>query len=136
MPDIPIDASYTAELTVGASDLASTLSAHPDDAFPSVFATSRMIALMEVASARLLKPYLGEGEMSVGVTVDISHTAATPPGARVSATARFTGREGKLFVFEVVAQDEAGEIGRGTHKRAAIATERLLSGARKRRSKN
>jgi predicted thioesterase len=41
--------------------------------------------------------------------------------------------DGKLYVFEVVARDPGGEIGRGTHKRAIVATERLLSGAAKRR---
>lgn len=39
------------------------------------------------------------------------------------------GREGKLYVFEVVARDNGGEIGRGKHKRVIIATERLLAGA-------
>jgi predicted thioesterase len=95
-----------------------------------------MVAVMELASARLLRPLLGPGELSVGVTVDIAHTAATPPGVTVKALARYAGREGKLFVFEVVASDPGGEIGRGTHKRAIISAERLLSGAAKRNPKS
>lgn len=94
-----------------------------------------MIAVMELAAARLLRPSHGPGELSVGVTVDITHTAATPPGVMVKAVARYTGREGKLYVFEVVASDPGGEIGRGTHKRAIISEERLLSGAAKRNPK-
>jgi predicted thioesterase len=70
--------------------------------------------------------------MSVGVAVDVLHTAATPPGATVTATARLTGRDGKLYVFEVTASDEGGEIGRGTHKRAVVSASRLLAGAAKR----
>jgi predicted thioesterase len=101
--------------------------------FPRVFATSRMIALMEVASARVLPPHLREGELSVGVTVDVTHSAATPPGSRVVATARFTGMDGRLFVFDVTAADEAGEVGRGTHKRAVVLNERLVAGADRRR---
>jgi predicted thioesterase len=116
------------------ADLAATISADPEDAFPRVFATSRMVAMMELAAARLMKPLLGSGEMSVGVTVDIAHEAATPPGATVRATARFTGREGKLFVFEVTAEDPAGIVGRGTHKRAIVATERIVAGAERRRT--
>jgi predicted thioesterase len=88
-----------------------------------------MVALMELAAARVLRPYLREGEASVGVSVDVVHSAATPPGVTVTATARFVGREGKLFLFEVSAVDNAGEIGRGTHKRAVVATERLIGGA-------
>ena len=124
----------TAELVVQQSDCASDLEVGnaPDEKFPAVFATTRMIALMEMAGARVLKPLLQGGEMSVGVTVDIVHSAATPLGAKVAASATYRGREGKLFVFDVVAHDPGGEIGRGTHKRAIISRERLLSGAAKR----
>ncbi|MEY2558285.1 MAG: fluoroacetyl-CoA thioesterase [Verrucomicrobiota bacterium] len=124
----------TAELVVQQSDCASDLNVGnaEDEKFPPVFATTRMIALMEMAGARVLKPFLREGEMSVGVTVDIIHSAATPIGAKVSAMATYRGRDGKLFVFDVMAHDPAGEIGRGTHKRAIISRERLLSGAGKR----
>lgn len=123
-----------ADLIVQQSDCASDLNAGnaPDEKFPAVFATTRMIALMEMAGARVLKPLLQEDEMSVGVTVDIIHSAATPIGARVTATATYRGRDGKLFVFDVVAHDPAGEIGRGTHKRAVISRERLVAGAARR----
>jgi len=119
----------SAELVVSDGDLATTLTISTEDAFPAVFATSRMIALMEVASARLLLPFVGPGELSVGTRVDVVHSAATPPGVTVSATARYLGRDGKLFVFEVVANDDGGEIGRGKHWRAIISSERLVSGA-------
>ena len=91
-----------------------------------------MVALMEMAAARAMQPVHGPGELSVGVTVDITHTAPTPPGAVVTANARFTGREGKLFVFEISAEDQGGEIGRGSHKRAIVETERLQRAAAKR----
>lgn len=129
-PDI--DATATAELIVGPEDLASSLPIEMGEQFPAVLATARMVALMEIAAARVLKPLLGPGELSVGVTVDISHTAPTPPGAQVITTARYAGREGKLFLFEVSASDPGGEIGRGWHKRAIVASERLQSGAAKR----
>jgi fluoroacetyl-CoA thioesterase len=123
-----------AELVVEQSDCASDLNVGnaPDEKFPAVFATTRMIALMEMAGARMLKPLLQEGEMSVGVTVDIIHSAATPISAKVIATATYRGRDGKLFVFDVLAHDPGGEIGRGVHKRAIISRERLMSGAAKR----
>lgn len=129
MSEPAVDATASARLTVEPSDLANTLNLEPGDDFPPVFATSRMIGLMEVAAARVLRPHLGEGEASVGVSVDVVHTAATPPGATVTATAKFVGREGKLFVFEVSAAGNAGEIGRGTHKRAVVNSERLIARA-------
>lgn len=125
-------ASATASFLVRGSDLASALSSGHADSFPPVFATARMVALMELAAARVLTPLLEEGELSVGVHVDVLHTAATPAGATVTAQARFTGMEGKSYRFEVVARDEGGEIGRGTHKRAIISAQRLVDGAKKR----
>jgi predicted thioesterase len=121
-----------AELTVGDADLAAVFSEPPADRFPAVFATARMIALMEVAGSRVLRPLLKDGELSVGVSVDVMHTAPTPKGATVTAEARFTGMEGKLYVFEVRAFDRGGEIGRGFHKRAIVAADRLIQGAARR----
>ena len=132
MSEPAVDSTATAQLTVAPSDLATVLNLEPADAFPPVFATSRMIGLMEVAAARVLRPHLREGEASVGVSVDVVHTAATPPGVTVTAMARLVGREGKLFLFEVSAADNAGEIGRGTHKRAIVSSERLVVGAARR----
>jgi predicted thioesterase len=117
---------------VAASDLATTLNLEPGDSFPPVFATSRMVGLMEVAAAGILRPHLGPGEASVGVSVEATHTAATPPGATVTATAKFVGKEGKLFLFEVSASDDAGDVGRGSHKRAIVSVDRLLAGVARR----
>jgi fluoroacetyl-CoA thioesterase len=124
--------STSAELVVSEADLASALKLQPGDDFPPVFATSRLVALMEIAATRALVALLEPGQLSVGVSVEIMHGAATPPGAKVVAEARFTGMEGKLFVFEVSARDPGGEIGRGIHKRAIISTERLMASAAKR----
>ena len=136
-------ASARAQLRVEAVDLADALGVEAGDTFPPVFATSRMIALMEIASSRVLLPFLKPGELSVGVTVDVSHTGDSP-GALVTATARYVGREGKLFVFEVAASDPAlgrsaagptapssrGEAGCGS----AAAGRQLVRGSRRAQS--
>ena len=135
MTEPQIGASATVDLIVRESDCASALklSDDPRDNFPALFATTRMIALMELAGARILHPLLRPGEMSVGAHVDVSHTAATPIGAKVTASATYRGRDAELFVFDVVANDPAGEIGGGTHKRAIVSRDRLIAGAAKRR---
>lgn len=132
MTEPALDSTTTAELIVTAGDLASALPLGDADAFPAVFATARMIALMEIASARLLRPCLSPGQLSVGVSIDATHSAATPPGATVTATARYLGRDGKLFCFEVVARDAGGDIGRATHKRAVVDAARLEGSASRR----
>lgn len=123
-----------ASLVVESSDTARALALTSEDNFPEVFATSRMIALMEVAAARLMKPMLKEGELSVGVSLNVKHTAATPVGSKVTARATYLGPEGKLFKFKVETEDEGGPVGEGEHTRAIVLTERLVSGAERRRS--
>ena len=127
-PAPEVGATASAELVVSPGDLASELGIGPPP-FPPVFATARMVALMEVAAARILAPFLNSGELSVGVRIDATHSAATPPGATVIATARYLGREDGLYAFEVIVRDRGGEVGRGAHRRAIVSKDRLVAGA-------
>ena len=123
-----------ASLTVQYSDTAHALALEPEDDLPEVFATARMIALMELAAGRILRPLLQKGQLSVGVVVDVRHTAATPVGSVVRAVATYLRPEGTLHRFRVEAFDEGGSIGEGEHVRAIISSERLLAGAARRKS--
>jgi predicted thioesterase len=124
----------TAEASFVATDkdMAKSLADSAEDDFPEVFATSRMIALMELAAARLMKKMLEPNQLSVGVGVFIKHLAATPNNTRVTAVATFLEMEGKLYRFRVEAFDPAGKIGEGEHTRAIIDSDRLINGAKKR----
>ena len=130
--NIKIGTTGKAELIVSGNDLATVLNQNTADGFPPVFATAKMIGLMELAGSRALHSVLNDGELSVGVNLDIVHTAATPIGTLVTAEATLTGMDGKLDVFEVIARDPGGEIGRGTHKRAIVSSDRLLASALRR----
>src|SRR5262249_19950413 len=61
---------------------------HPEvadfQAMPRVFATGYMVGLMEWACMQLMAPHLDPGEGSLGVHIDVNHTAATPPGLTVT----------------------------------------------------
>ena len=129
-----IQPGATAEIAMDVryEDTAHALSSLTDDTFPEVLATSKMIALMELAAAKVLRPLLKDGELSVGVVVNVKHLAATPKGGRARAVATYAGPEGKMHRFRVEAFDDAGLIGEGEHVRAIISTERLMSGAAKR----
>lgn len=59
------------------TDLASVISPDPNDVYPPVLATARLTAFMEIVCARMLVPHLRPGQLSVGVKVDLLHTAAT-----------------------------------------------------------
>jgi predicted thioesterase len=124
--------TFEAHFTVQPSDSAQALELSSDDSFPNVLATSRLVAFLEMAATRLMRPLLEGGQHSVGVAVSITHTAATPVGGNVRTRATYLGPEGKLFRFKVEAFDDAGPIGGGEHTRAIVTTSRLLAGAAKR----
>ena len=124
-----------AKLLVKEEHLAAGLIQGKADDFPPVFATMHMIGLMEIAASRAMHPLLQSGELSVGVHVDVGHSAPTALGDTVHAEAEFVGMEGKIFVFKVSARDSGGEIGSGLHKRAIVTKERLVKGAEKRLNK-
>ena len=125
--------SHEARFTVQPRDSAQAFEMAREDSFPNVFATARMVAFMEIAATRLMRPLLEPGQHSVGVSVSITHTAPTPIGGTVRTVATYLGQDGKLFRFKVEAFDDAGPIGDGEHSRAIVSTSRLLAGAAKRR---
>lgn len=132
IPTLAIDSHYELAYRVSGSDSPRTLCSEPGDDFPDVLATARMVGLLELAAARLMRPLLKEGELSVGVGVDVTHLAATPLFETVRARATFLGMDGKLYAFRVELFDDGGKVGEGRHTRAIVATERLLKSTEKR----
>lgn len=94
---------------------------------PQVFATGFMIALMEWTCAKLLAPHLDEGEGSLGVHVDISHIAATPPGFVVTVDAEVIEIDSRRVWFHVRAHDGVDLIGEGRHGRVVVEWTRFNS---------
>jgi fluoroacetyl-CoA thioesterase len=92
---------------------------------PRVFATGFMVGLMEWACVELMRPHLDPGEGSLGIHIDVSHTAATPPGMTVTVEAKVEAVEGKRIEFSLVARDDLDEIGRGRHRRAVVAEDKF-----------
>jgi fluoroacetyl-CoA thioesterase len=94
-------------------------------AMPAVFATGYMVGLMEWACMKVLAPHLDEGEGSLGVDINVNHTAATLPGQTVTVEAECIEVIGRRVVFRVVAHDGLDKIGEGTHARAVVPWERF-----------
>ncbi|HKV56368.1 MAG TPA: thioesterase family protein [Candidatus Binataceae bacterium] len=116
MRQVPVGSKGKYEFTVAAKDLAGTM----EPSLPPVLATAMMSLAMEMAAIDALKPYLDAGEMSVGVVVSVTHTAATPEGWKVRAEAEVTAAEGRRVEYVVRAFDEKEQIGNGTHTRAVV----------------
>ena len=91
-----------------------------------VYATPCMVALMEGAACEAIEDAMGDDKTSVGTELNIQHVSATPVGLEVYAKAEVTAVEGKVITFQVEAFDEAGAIGKGTHKRVVVNSQRFL----------
>jgi fluoroacetyl-CoA thioesterase len=92
---------------------------------PEVFATGFMVGLMEWTCMQLLAPHLDPGEGSLGVHVDISHTAATPPGLTVTVQAECLAIDGPRVTFKVTAHDGVDPIGEGRHQRFVVSWQKF-----------
>lgn len=91
-----------------------------------VYATPAMVALMEKTCLTSVLPYLPQGHGTVGIKIDVSHSKATPVGMKVTCESTLVEIDRRRLVFEVVASDEQGEIGRGRHERFVIDTKKFM----------
>jgi fluoroacetyl-CoA thioesterase len=88
---------------------------------PEVFATGFMVGLIEWTCIQLINQHLDwPAEMTLGIHVDVSHEAATPPGLEVTTSVELTKVDGRLLEFAVEAHDGIDTIARGTHRRAIV----------------
>ena len=122
-------------IEIGMKGEAATLAEREDTALEVgsgsllVYATPCMAALMEAAACEAIEAGLSETETSVGTELNIQHISATPVGLEVRAEAEVTAVEGKTVTFTLQAFDEAGPIGRGTHKRVVVNSQKFLDKA-------
>lgn len=112
---------------VGANKVVPALYPESDifQSMPEVFATGFMVGLMEWACVEHLRPHLEEGEGSLGVAVDVSHSAPTLPGQVVTVTVTCDKADGRRLGWQVVARDELDVIGEGRHERAVVMWDRF-----------
>ena len=67
-----------------------------------------------------MAPHLGPGETSVGISMNLTHTAPTPLGMEVRAVTEVTQVEGRKITFKVEGFDEKEKIGEAVHERFII----------------
>ena len=96
-----------------------------------VFATPAMLALMEKTSWQAVAPYLEEGQGTVGISLNVEHTAPTPLGMTVTCEAELVAVDGRKLTFNVSARDEAGSIGHGVHERFIVDNAKFQAKANK-----
>ena len=70
-----------------------------------MFATAFLVGFVEWTCIEALRPYLEPGQKTVGVHVDLSHSAATPVGMTVTAEVELIAVEGRKLRFKCSSQD-------------------------------
>jgi fluoroacetyl-CoA thioesterase len=90
-----------------------------------VYATPEFVRDIEVCCLEFLQQHCDEGESSVGIGIEVTHSGATPLGGQVKITATVAEVDGRRVSFEVMGHDGIDEVGRGKHGRFVVAVDQL-----------
>lgn len=102
-----------------------TAAAIAGGSLPAVLCTPRLVSLLETTAHSAIEKFLTEGQTSVGVSVRLNHTAATPVGMQARFRLELLEVEGRRLRFKVEAWDEVEQIADGEHERVIIDCSRF-----------
>jgi fluoroacetyl-CoA thioesterase len=93
---------------------------------PDVLATGYLVGLMELACIHGIMRFVDwPCEQSVGIMVQFSHLAPTPPGMALTFNGEVLEVAPRRVKFRIDAWDGLEQISSGTHERAIIAPDRF-----------
>ena len=111
-------------MVVGAADTAAALGSGD----VPVLGPPRLLALAEAATVKAVASALAPGQTSVGTSIRLEHTAASPVGMTVTITAELTVVDGRRLTFRVEAADAKGTVaGLGTVERVVVDRDKFLA---------
>lgn len=126
-PPTSLPAGLTArvELTVTDADTAQALGSGD----VPVLGTPRVLALAEAATVAATAPKLAPGMTTVGNRVELEHTAPSPVGATVTATATLAKVDGRKLLFEVRVATGDQVLAEGRIERTLVERQRFMAKA-------
>ena len=102
---------------------------------PEVLATGFLVGLMEFACIKFVNPHIEwPRQQTVGIQINLSHTAATPPGFTVTIKGRLEKMDGRKLSFVLEASDGVDPIGQATHERFIIDAEKFNASVARKKS--
>lgn len=113
------------ELTVSEADTAQALGSGD----VPVLATPRVVALAEAATVAATAVRLPAGTTTVGTRVELEHTAASPVGASVTASATLARVDGRRLLFEVRVAGGGGTVAEGRVERLLVDRQEFVARA-------
>ena len=88
---------------------------------PKVLATGFLVGLFEFACLKFINQHIDwPNEQTVGISINIKHTAATPPGFTITVKGVLKEIKGKKLKFSINADDGIDKISEGIHERYII----------------
>jgi fluoroacetyl-CoA thioesterase len=124
---VPVETGLSAEVELTVSDSDTAVAMRSGDV--AVLATPRIVALCEEATMAAVAAHLGDGQTSVGHTVQLDHVVPTKVGGRVRAEATLSKVAGRKLTFTVSVSDSRGLVAAGKLTRVVVDTERFLEKA-------
>jgi fluoroacetyl-CoA thioesterase len=97
-------------------------------AMPAVLATGYLVALMERACIEAMAPFQAKGEVSLGVAMDMTHTAPNVIGDDVTIHVACAAVEKRQSTWTIEAVTGDVVVGRATHRRAIVPMARFVAG--------
>ena len=92
-----------------------------------VFATPAMVALMEKTCLESVNSKIGEGNTTVGISVNIKHLKASPVGATIRCESHLLEVDRRRLVFEVRCFEGEALVGEGVHERFVVDSEKFMN---------
>ena len=93
---------------------------------PKVFATGFLLGLYEFSCIKMLNLHLDwPNEQTVGIGMNMTHTAATPAGMTITVKGKLDKIEGRKLTFSLEAFDDAEKISQAIHERFVINAEKF-----------
>lgn len=103
---------------------------------PKVFATGFLLGLFEFTCIKALKAHLDwPNEQTVGIGMNMTHAAATPPGMNITIKGKLDKMEGRKLTFKLEAFDDVEKISEATHERYVIDAEKFNAAIGKKAAK-
>jgi fluoroacetyl-CoA thioesterase len=102
------------------------------DAIKELIPFPTLTALMIEGVISTIDPLMPEGYVTVGTSTAITYLNTVFLGSTITVLATLTEIDGRKLVFECMAFDELGQVGRGKHERRIVNAERLMQAAHKR----
>ena len=124
-PTLTAGLSAKVELTVTDADTAQAMGSGD----VPVLGTPRVLALAEAATVLATTGRLANGTTTVGTRVELEHTAATPVGTTVVATATLSKVDGRRLLFEIRVHADGRTVAEGRVERALVNRQRFVSEA-------